>query len=137
MPQHILKLFSVELAEVRVDLTLPWLINLWSLFLDSQVNIALYNSPFNVWLVQYEAHKFHHGCLGAAEYVFVPDEVDRDLCVKPELMEVLPNGDLLLHELVPRLVELRIVIIVNRLVVRTSADHVEKGCTSIQGVSHF
>lgn len=59
--------------------------------------------------------------------VLVPDDMDWDLGIGPELVEVIPNCYVLLDEFRPQARKLEVILVVYRPIVRASANHVEKG----------
>ena len=125
------------LARIRVCQALPRFVDFRGLLFDCHIDVAFNLRTFKGGLVEDESHEFHHGGLGVSENVLVADYVDRDLRVHPEVMEVLPHGDFLLDKLIPLIVELGIVVIVNRFVVRASTYHIEERRYRIQGVPNF
>ena len=61
--------------------------------------------------------------------------MNRDLCLEPEVMEVFPNGDLLLDELRPVIREPIKVCILDRQVMSTGAHHVEERSDAVKGAA--
>ena len=62
--------------------------------------------------------------------------MDWDFGIDPELVEVFPNGNVLLDEVGPHLWELGVVLVLNAAVVRTRADHVEQRGDAVNRISH-
>lgn len=60
-----------------------------------------------------------------------------DLSIEPEIVEILPDCDLLLNKLVPLFLKFGIVAIVYWFIVRAGAYHVEQGGDRVQRVAHL
>ena len=60
----------------------------------------------------------------------------RDFSLEPEVVEVLPHGNLLLYKFCPLIRELVKVKVSDGKVVCARADHVKEGGDAVQGTSH-
>lgn len=85
-------------------------------------------------MIQDELEELAESWLRIGDDVFVSDDVDGDLRIEPEIVKVFPDGDILLDEFRPKLWELLEVVVADRLVVGSSADHVEKTGDAVERV---
>lgn len=131
-----LDLVEIELVEIAIDEALTRLVDLRRGLLDSDVQILLNLGASNILNVQNEFKQVFEGLVWVADDVLVADDVHWNFGVNPEFMEVLPHGDVLLDELGPKRVELLIVVVVDRSIVRARAYHVEQRCNRVQGISY-
>lgn len=130
------ELHTVELVEVSIALADSRLVDLWRLLVHGYFEVLVNLGAGDVLHVEDELEEALQRGLRRLNNILVAYYMHRDLGVEPELVEVLPHCHVLLNEFTPHLRELNVVLVVDRAVMRTSADHVEKGCNGVDGVPH-
>lgn len=129
-------MLRLELLHIVIDTPFSGLVNFWCLLLACNVDVLFYSRAINRSHVQNELHEFNQSGFRRQDDVFVTNDVDGDLCFEPEVVEVFPDGDLLLDEFGPVVWKFGEVCIGDREVVGARANHVEERCDAVERASN-
>ena len=122
----------LELAHVSIHFALAGFVDLWSVFFTCEFDITFNPGTFDRVDIQYKFHKFFESWNGIKGNVLVPDHMRRRLSFEPEVMEILPDRDLLLDELSPVSGEFFVIKIGDRKVMCAGTDHVKQRSNTVE-----